>query len=198
MVRLYFILLIIFSLFQGCSTTSALHNLSGNTDNGAEPSRTEFIELNDGTIIEGEITKERLRQTNNLSLGKKGDVTISGKKYDFSEIRSLQNDNVFFRKTPYKTFAQRIVKGKINVYRTYHDATNSKGGSYTYQQHYIQKGDAGKMIWFEVKILEEMISDYQSAVDKMNEYKALRGKDMRFKGDSYLDSVINVYNSQQK
>jgi hypothetical protein len=73
-------------------------------------------------------------------------------------------------------FARRIVKGRINVYRTYHESTNSKGGISTHQEHYIQKDDDGKMIWFEVKVLEEMISDYQPAVEKMNDFKALRGK----------------------
>jgi hypothetical protein len=197
MLKKYFIFPVIIFLFQGCSTPSALHNLSGNTDNGIEPGSTEFVELNDGTIIEGEITKERLRQTNNLSLGKKGDVTIAGKKYDFKDIKSLQDNNVFFRKTPYKMFARRIVKGRINVYRTYHENTNSKGGISTHQEHYIQKGDDGKMIWFEVKVLEEMISDYQPAIEKMNDFKALRGKDLRFKADSYLDNVIYTYNNRK-
>jgi hypothetical protein len=110
----------------------------------------------------------------------------------------LQDDQIFYRKTPYNTFATRIIKGKINVYRTFHEATNSKGGSYTYQQHYVQKGDNGKMIWFEVKVLEQMISDYQPAVNKLDEYKALKGKEKRFKGDNYLDNVIYTYNSQKQ
>jgi hypothetical protein len=195
MVQKHFIFIIILFLFQGCSTPSALHNLSGNADGALETGKAEFIELNDGAIVEGEITRETLRKTN-VVFSAKGSATLAGKKYDYKEIKALQDDNIFYRKTPYNTFARRIIKGKLNVYRTYHEATNSKGGSYTYQQHYIQKGDDGKMIWFEVKVLEEMISDYQPAVEKMNDYKALRGKEMRFKGDGYLDNIIYTYNNR--
>jgi hypothetical protein len=190
----YIIFIIALFLFQGCSTTSALHNLSGYTENGVEKDKTEFVELSDGTIIDGEITGENLRKSTGLSLFGNGSLMIGGKKYNFKEIRSLQHNNIFYSKTPYKTFAQRIVKGKINVYRTYHDATTSKGGSYTYKQHFIQKGNTGNLIWFELKVLEQMIGDNQRAMDKYNEYKALGEKDKRIIGDGYLDQVIAVYN----
>jgi hypothetical protein len=64
MARKYFTFLIILFLIQGCSTTSALHNLSGNADGAVETGKAEFIELNDGVIVEGEITSETLRKTN--------------------------------------------------------------------------------------------------------------------------------------
>jgi hypothetical protein len=175
----------------GCAASGSLPNLSGDAADAVEPGRSEFVELNDGTIIEGEIKGENLRKRIIVS---KGHLTISGHQYSYKEIAAFQNDQNYYRKDNYNDFAHRIIRGKINVYRTYHEGAYSKGGWRSYELYYLQKGDKDKVVAFEIKTLERMVSDFQPAMDKLNEYKTLSKKDKRFKGDSYLNAVIRIYN----
>jgi len=62
------------------------------------------------------------------------------------------------------------------------------GSSATY--YYIQKGDAGKVEFFDIKTLEEMVKDNPKALYWVNEYKKLKKKN-----DSYLDYAIEAYNT---
>ena len=67
-------------------------------------------------------------------------------------------------------------------------SSSRAGGSSTH--YYIQKGDSGKIEYFDIKKFEEMVKDNPKALYWVNEYKKLRNKN-----DSYLDYAIEAYNT---
>ncbi|NOT94033.1 hypothetical protein [Ferruginibacter sp.] len=183
--------------FAGCVSTASLPNLRPDGE-AAEKGKGEFVELNNGTIIDGDITKVSLATL--LALKKVGNVTLNGTKYGYKEINAFQKEGKYYRKDAYNYFNERIVKGKINVYRSFHtgQSVNSKGmsHSFSYYLHYLQKGDTEKVVAFELKVLKKMIQDYEPAVEEFNKYDALSKKEKKFKGDNYLDNVIYTYNNR--
>jgi hypothetical protein len=145
----------------------------------------DFVELFDGTIIQGPISEERNKN-----------IVINGNYYHVKNIKSYQYKSKY--RTTYKnTFVTRTIKGKINVFKRTSNSPGDMfgstsmaraGSSATY--YYIQKGDAGKVEFFDIKTLEEMVKDNPKALYWVNEYKKLKKKN-----DSYLDYAIEAYNT---
>ncbi len=186
-----FLFLIVLSF--GCGSLATLPNFQKTSFNTLEEGKKEFIELNDGSYVEGGITKENLGRV--ILVGKTGGVTINNKKYGYKEIVAFQEGNRYFRKTVYKDFAERIVKGKINVYRLYKSNYNpDKGTDNSYNLFYLQKGDKASINEYDNKLMEKLVSDNAAALSKFNEYKSLSAKQKRFKGDGYLNDAIRIYN----
>jgi hypothetical protein len=187
-----FLSLVIFSF--GCGSLADLPNFQKTSFNTLEEDKKEFIELNDGTIVEGDISKENLGKY--IIIGGKGSVAINGKSYGYKEIIATQKDNKYYRKTVYKDFAERIMKGKINVYRLYRSNYNpEKGTDNSYYLFYLQKGDKSSLDEYDNKLMEKLISDNAAALAKFNKYRSLSGKQKRFKGDGYLNDAIRIYNA---
>jgi hypothetical protein len=196
-VKNYILMFFALVIFSGCVSSASLPHLRPDGE-ASEKDKGEFVELNNGTIIEGDITKVSLATL--LAIKKVGNVTLNGTKYAYKEVKAFQEDSKYYRKNAYNNFNERIVKGKINIYRSFHtgQSTDSKGftHSFSYYLHFLQKGDAEKVVAFELKVLKKMIQDYQPAVEEFNKYDALSKKEKKFKGDNYLDNVIYSYNNR--
>ena len=186
---IFFIVLIIFG---GCVPRGSMPGLTG--EEGAHVrDRDEFIELNDGTIIEGDITKNGLGQILTI---KRGSITLNGKKYGYKDIVAFQEEKKYYRKDAYNNFDKRIVRGRINGYQSFRTAQGTTS-SYTYYAYFIQKGDNGPIVAYELKVFKKMIEDYQPAVEEFNNYTELSKKGKRIRGDSYLTNVMYVYNHRK-
>ena len=178
---LHFLILVL----SGCVAGGSLPRLTEKPEKSLVDGKGDFIELFNGQIIEGSIAES----------GNKG-LIISGRTYHVKEIKSYQYKSEY-RTTIKNRFVTRVTKGKINVYKQviiyagnmYGSSSSSRaGGSGTF--YYIQKGDSGKMEFFEVKKLSEMVKDNPKALEWINKYKKQKRKN-----DSYLDYAIEEYNS---
>ncbi|MGG9971449.1 hypothetical protein ACQ33O_06615 [Ferruginibacter sp. SUN002] len=174
---------------------TSMPTLKGN-ENAGEQSGTDFIELNDGRIVMGTITQFSL---GDVLAKRRGSVLVDGKKYWYKEVAAAQYLNKYYRKDTKNGFDERIVKGKINVYRfleiTNEDAKGDVVKS-VFDWYFLQKGDKSPVVEFEIKVLEQMIADHKPAVDEMKKYNALSKHDKASKGDRYLNNVISIYNNQ--
>ena len=191
-------LILVLFLLVGCATPSSLPHLTGYAAAATEKDKENFIELNDGSIVEGDFENDNLSKL--ITIGNKRGVTINGKRYLFSEMKAIQRKDKYYRRDVYNSFVFRIVKGRINVYRFESSGygVDSRGNmsSYDYSQPYLQKGDKEPVVAFEVKVLENMLADYQPAMEALNNYKALSKKQKRFRGDNDLNNIIFMYNNR--
>jgi len=185
--KYYFLLMLV-----GCTSTKDAVVLSPYPAGMLGETKGDFVELFDGKTIKGPITEIKSKT-----------ITINGNTYNVKQIKSFEYRYVY--KTMYeKHFIARFIKGKINVYtrtQSFEDiilpdekvaGKNDRidkisGKSSTY--YYLQKGDDAEIKPFDMKLLEEMISDNNSALDYLNKYKALKKKD-----NKYLDKAIETYN----
>jgi hypothetical protein len=165
---------------SGCAVAGTLPRLSGTPANAIMEGKGDFVELFDGTIIDGAISES----------GNKA-ISINGISYSVKNIKSFQYKSEY--KTTFKNrFIIRIVNGKINLYKWTIDHGYNMSGGYnagSATHYYLQKGANGKMEYFDVKTLEEMVKDNAKALDWINQYKSLKKKN-----DTYLDNAISVYN----
>ena len=182
--KYYFLLML-----MGCTSTKNAVVLSPYPAGMLGETKGDFVELFDGKIIAGPITEMRNKT-----------ITINGNTYNIKQIKSFEYRYLY--KTVYKKyFIARFIKGKINVYKQIksYDAilfpdervagVNDRVGGGSIIYYYLQKGDSGEIKPFDMKLLEEMISDNSSALDFLNKYKALKKKD-----NKYLDKAIETYN----
>ena len=153
---------------------------------------TDFVELQDGSIIRGTITKYSLGE---ILAKHGGSAVIEGKKFWYPDVIAAQYQNKYYRKDIHSGFDERIVRGKINVYR-YLEITESEYQTNIFDWYFLQKGDREPIIEFSAKLLEKMIADYQPAINEMKKYKALKKQDKKLKGDQYLNNIISIYNKQ--
>lgn len=148
----------------------------------------EYVELKDRKIIEGVITKSTLLRKGTIHF--KGSVTINGNTYGHDEIVAVQLKDKYIRKTVDNKFAERISEGKINVYQVWFQA-----GKYVGYTNYVQKGEKGLVIGFDIKDIQEMVSDYPPAALLFEEYENLSKKEKRKRGIPVQES-IKIYNNQ--
>lgn len=169
---------------SGCAAAGTLPSLKESPEKSLVDGKGDFVELFDGTIIEGTITEERNKV-----------LVINGNDYHVKNIKSYQYKSEY-RTTVKNRFMTRVVKGKINVFKVtiyypgnmYGSTASSRAGGSSVR-YYIQKGDSGKIEYFDIKTLEEMVKDNPKALYWVTEYKKLKKKN-----DSYLDYVIEAYN----
>ncbi len=165
---------------SGCAVAGTLPSLSGTAESAIVENKADFIELTDGTVINGSISE---------STGK--GITINGNRYDVKKVKSFQYKSAY--QTTFKNrFITRIVNGKINLYNWKIDHGYNMSGGYnagTVTHYYLQKGADGKIEYFDVKTLERMVMDNAKALDWISQYKSLKKKD-----DAYLDRAIQIYN----
>lgn len=169
-------------ILSGCAVAGTLPRLTEKPAQSLVDGKGDFVELFDGTNIEGTISEVRNKV-----------IVINGNNYHVKNIKSYQYKSEY-RTTVKNRFITRVVKGKINLYRrTISNAgnmmmDNKGGGSHT--QYYLQKGVEGKIEYFDIKTLEEMVKDNPKALEWVNKYKSLKKKN-----DSYLDYAIETYNT---
>jgi hypothetical protein len=168
-------------ILSGCAASGTLPMLKEKPEQSLVDGKGEFIELFDGTIIQGKIS-----EVNNKIMA------INGNNYHVKNIKSYQYKSEY-RTTVKNRFITRVVKGKINLYKLvinhgYNMSGGYNAGSSTH--YYIQKGDKGNIEYFDVKTLEGMVKDNPKALYWVNEYNKLKKKN-----DSYLDYAIEAYNT---
>ncbi len=188
-------------LLSSCVSMSELEKFNKSRSNLLEEGKKEFIELADGTILEG-------NSVYIISKGSKDIVTIDGNttNYESKNIVAIQRSNSYLRRNNLNGFfLDRIIKGKINIYRqefsghtssVYNSKSNSVSQinynpSYFY---YLQKGDRAPVISYTDKLFEEMISDSPDALLKFNEYKKLSRRQKRINVNVIFDKIIRIYN----
>lgn len=180
-------------ILNSCSTIGALSSFRPSSSISYVEGKTEFVELKDGKIIEGKI--ENLKWVDDLPMIQSSKFTVNGTSYRGKEINALQSKNRYFRKTVYNDFAERIIKGKINVYTLEKQtAPNEKGRITFYSLHYLQRGENGHLDEYDNKLMEKTISDNSTALAKFNDYKKLSNREKNRKGGNYLTEIIETYN----
>ncbi len=200
MLKNYLILFIFPIIFIGCVASGSVPGLQGTTESAIERGKGEFLELNNGTIIEGNLEKTAGgRGMEKTHFGK--NFTIDGKKYDYGDVTAFQKGNTYYRKSPYrKWFGERIVSGKISGYRIFDSGqgASSNGATHTFSfyRYFIQKGDRSPLLYYEAKTLKSMLEDDAPAMEAFNKYDALSKKQKREKGDAFLMGAIGIYNNR--
>ena len=171
-------------VLSGCVAAGSLPRLSENPASSLENGKSDFIELFDGQIIEG-----------NVQVVRNSKLTVNGKEYHVRAIKSYQLKSEY-RTTVKNRFITRVVKGKINLYKQSIDhpgdmfaSTSSGRAGSTSTHYYLQKGDKASIVYFDVKTLSEMVKDNPNALEWVDKYKKLKKKN-----DSYLDNAIATYN----
>ena len=160
-----------------------------------EKDKGNFIELSDGSLITGQIGNVNYDKF--ISGGKNGSLTVGDKKYDYRDIIAVQKGGDYYRKDGDNKFSERIIKGRINVYKRHHNGTNlaNTGGNATfdYAVYYLQKGDGFPLVELKWKVLEDMLRDYRPALDAYNE---LSRHEKKYGGENDLNHVFDIYNKR--
>ena len=179
----------------GCVVNGTQVFLSGNPKDAVFADKESFIELNDGTIVEGKIKGDRI--SSYAVINRKRAAEMDNKSYPFDSYSALQQNGKYFRKFKNR-LVERIVKGNINVYRQeFTGGAGVTGGStVTSYGFYLQKGLKEALVDFDLKTLRNMVSDYAPAISLMDEYATLDKKQKRKEGDYYLNRVIAKYNDK--
>lgn len=190
-------ILLAITILSSCSTVSTIPTFTQGSGNTFVEGKTEFVELKDGKIVEGKIDK--LQWLGDKPLIQSSKFTVNGTPYRGKEINALQSKNKYFRKTVYNDFAERIIKGKINVYRFEKQtgATNAKGRFIDYTLYYLQKGENEPLEEYDSKLMEKTIGDNTAALAEFKDYKKLSNKEKMRDGGSYLTEIIERYNKEK-
>lgn len=187
-------------LLTGCIVAGKEARFSAGTATGIENNKNEFLELNNGEIVEGEIGKNKLKNWNFVT--GRGNVVINGKEYVYKEVKAYQTQNIYHRQNKDKNFCDRIIKGPINLYIWNYTQSvyGSKGTWSTIPRflYYLQKGDKDPLVEFSEKTLEGMISDNKPASSSLENYRAMNKKEKRADGYSSYEDIITLYNRKNK
>ena len=147
----------------------------------------EFVELMNGKIIKGNVSKFNLLKTNNFQKRFEGNVVIDGVTYQYADVMAVQYKKEYFRKTPYNEFAVRISRGKINRY-----ASSQVSGS---SAPFVQKGDNGILVLMSNDNLRLMVNDYPPAIAVLDTYDSQSEKQRRRRKFIPTYESIEVYNA---
>jgi hypothetical protein len=186
------------------SSCGGMRQLQEDLRNSREPGKDKFIVTSDNTEIESK------KLTFKSPLFKAQKVVLdNGTEVKVKDIIAYQDDNAFYlrlHQNPYG-FAHRMKRGPINMYRaisseTYYDpgggprVYNSPGtsmggrnGSWsssgsmsrrTVYHYFLEKNNGRTLLDFTPANVETMVSDYQPAMDFINQYKETRKKAKRW------------------
>ncbi len=180
-------------VLNSCSTTGSLARFKTSSGINYVEGKEEFIELKDGKIIEGKI--DNLKWFNDLPMIQSSKFSVAGNPYRAKEINAIQSKNRYFRRTVYNDFAERIIKGKINVYALDKETNPSEKGRIThYVLFYLQKGDTAPLNEYDNKLMEKTIGDNPTALAQFMDYKKLSTRERNKSGVFYLSDIIEAYN----
>jgi hypothetical protein len=149
----------------------------------------EFVELMDGKVIKGDVTKCNVFKTSTFKRVGSGGVVIDGMRYESADVRAVQHKKNRYRKNSEGEFAARTQKGKISVYYTW-----TQNGSTDVTFYYIQKGVQGPLISMTMIDLREMVSDYAPAVAVLDNFEKQTAKERRKRKILPTYECIDVYN----
>ena len=164
--------LIVIVLLTSCGRA---RRMQADIRNSRDKDRGNFVQTEDGTIVEGESMKVK------YPFFKKAYVEINkSEKVKLRDVVVLQNDEGYYRKINGQ-LAPRIKKGGINTYLTTRTVTeyeapnvsnNNRGRHRTriVEIYYLQKSDSGAVKQMTPAVVNEMVSDYGPAKEFMDEY----------------------------
>lgn len=182
----YLVLTLLIAFAAGCS--SPVHVLSGSGTDTFEKDGVDFVQLKDGTLIEGEVSKDNLGKM--LFAKQAGTLEVNGKKIFNADIAAFQNNRKYYQKNDKRLFCLRIEKGRINVYKRIEKGSDGGVGN-THAAFFLQKGEGSELEPFSKKKLIEMVADYQPASHWLE--KGVFKKDRE---DIYYNKAIRAYNTR--
>jgi hypothetical protein len=162
-------------ILTSCAGVSKLHE---DIHNSRDDKKGNFIQTKDGTVVQGDDLKIR------YPFLKKAYVQINQQdKVNLRDVEVMQNDAGYYRMIN-GALAPRIKKGGINTFLTYETRTtysaspNGMGRTrtYTVPVYFLQKTDSGIVRRMSAPVVEEMVADYQPAMDFMDQYNETRRK----------------------
>lgn len=183
---LYIFLLAVCFYFGGCATP--LPSLSGSGGDTFENDGSDFVELKNGTIINGNVGKDDLGKM--MFARQAGSLEVNGQKVANSDIIAFQNNRKYYRKNEKGLFCVRIEKGNMNVYKRMEKGSDAGAGS-THAEFYLQKGASAALVFFKKKALMEMVADYQPASHWLED-----GVFKKEKQNIYFNKAIQAYNKR--
>ncbi len=130
-----------------------------------------YIELLNGETVnlDGQKINDNFFFTNKLK--------ANGGKYAVNEVKGYQDNGIYYKQYN-KKFYRRYAHGKVNFYyrteTTTRTTMNSNGTMETRNRNklerFIQKGEEGKMVKYNVSSLRTMIKDNKAAVKQLNKF----------------------------
>lgn len=180
----YLVLTVLIAFAAGCS--SPVHVLNGSGTDTFERDGGDFVQLKDGTVIEGKVSKDNLGRM--LFSRQAGTLEVNGKAISNADIAAFQNNRKYYQKNDERLFCLRIEKGRINVYKRIEKGSDGGVGN-THAAFFLQKGEASELEPFSKKKLTEMVADYQPASHWLE--KTVFKKDRQ---DLYYNKAIRAYN----
>lgn len=180
------VLAVLTAFAMGCS--SPAHILNGSGADTFDKDGIDFVQLKDGTVIEGEVSKDNLGKM--LFARQAGTLEVNGKAISNQAIAVFQNNRKYYRKNEKRLFCLRIEKGRINIYKRMEKGSDAGAGD-THAEFFLQKGEESALEPFSKKILMEMLADYQPALHWLE--KGVFKKDRE---DIYYNKAIRAYNTR--
>jgi hypothetical protein len=149
----------------------------------------EFVELMDGKIIKGDVTKCNVFKTSTFKSKGSGNVVIDGVKYEYDDVMAVQFKKNRYRKNDNGVFAKRTYKSKISVYYTWTENGDSNSNHY-----YALKGDYGSLVDLSITNLRIMVKDCLPAIAVLDKHEKLSKRAQTNNSISVLYECIDVYN----
>lgn len=149
----------------------------------------EFVELMDGKIIKGDVTKCNVFKTSTFKSKGSGNVVIDGVKYEYDDVMAVQFKKNRYKKNDNGVFAKRTYKSKISVYYTWTENGDSNSNHY-----YALKGDHGSLVDLSITNLRIMVKDCLPAIAVLDKHEKLSKRAQTNNSISVLYECIDVYN----
>jgi len=150
-----------------------------------------YLVLNDGSHVTG----KKITWTAGVIL--KDQIKIDNQKFKFAEVRGYMQNGIY-RKRSGSDFLDRLVHGKINIYRDISHITTTSGHSNTPFIHYMQRGENGPLIIIaNKKNIKEAVSDCPLSLELASLSDREMKKALKSNG-RYLNEIFEVYNNDCK
>ncbi|MBL7751464.1 MAG: hypothetical protein JNN29_08765 [Chitinophagaceae bacterium] len=180
------------------SKVNKIHYGAFNYKNAVEEKseKGDYLDLTNGTRVYG----KNIQWKSGLLV--KDVVKIDDQSFKFGEVKGLRMGDTYYGRLG-KTFIQRIVHGKINVYVHMYQVTTTstssagfvRTSSYTRTDHYAQKGEDGPLeVFAGQKDIKRLVADCPIAVQMADIGNGKMRKSIR-KNRDYLNQIFEIYNN---
>lgn len=192
--RLFIFFISLGIVMSGCGFNNATKSADEfmSAKNGLDASKTVFVELNDGRIVEG----KKLR-TAPATYYKKDRTRfiLDDKEYKKNEVLAFQDGYEYWRRGGVGgVYIMRVLHSRINFFRSTYFFDKRREDYY-----YMQKTDTGQVVrWTNNDELEPMIKDNPKAMAILLEYRQLPDKKKVHQYSAaereYLQNILKIYN----
>ena len=185
------LLLICLTFFSGFKNSSKSPQFFENTQTCFEEDEEEFVELMDGKIIKGKISKFNLYKKTVFKGKRTGSVVIDNATYEYEDVMAVQYKKNRYHKDPEGNFAKREYKGRINIFFSTDWRTANAPDTY-----YVQKGEQGPLVFMSLQTIKILVSDYGPALAAIEKYENQTEKERRKRGLLPTYESVFIYNKQ--